>query len=120
MPMEHHLLITKRPSCRLHVHRLNDMVYVYYNLKLWVNQINKVPYTNAISLDALDTTSPWREETERPIMEEAPEWLEQDSELEEEEEEDAPLVGETHLEQGEEIEFESVPETHPLLPQPPP
>jgi hypothetical protein len=42
-----------------------------------------------------DTTSPWRVETESPLMEEAPEWLEHDAdELEEEEEEvseDVPL-----------------------------
>jgi hypothetical protein len=36
-----------------------------------------------------DTTSPWRVETESPLMEEAPEWLEHDAnELEEEEEEE--------------------------------
>jgi hypothetical protein len=85
----------------LHVHYLNEMVYVYYNLKLWVKQIDKAPNTNAISLDVLDTTSPWRVETERPIMEEAPEWLEHDAnELEEEEEEDVPLPREIDMEPG--------------------
>jgi hypothetical protein len=99
MPMGHHPIITKWPSYRLDVHRLNDMVYVYYNLRLWVKQIDKVPDTDAISLDAIDTTSPWRVEIERLFMEEALEWLEHDvDELEEEELEDFPLLGETDLE----------------------
>jgi hypothetical protein len=111
MPMGHHPLITKWPSYRLDVHHLNDMVYVYYNLRLWVRQIDKVPNTDAISLDVLDTTSPWRVETKRPVMEEAPEWLEHDvDELEEEEvSEDVPLPGETDLEQEEDIESVSQP-----------
>jgi hypothetical protein len=37
-------------------------------------------------LDSIDTTNPWRVETEAPVMEEALEWLEHDvDELEEEE-----------------------------------
>jgi hypothetical protein len=57
-----------------------------------------------------DTTSPWRVETERPVMEEAPEWLEHDvDELEEEVSEDVPLPGETDLEQEEDIESLSQP-----------
>jgi hypothetical protein len=28
-------------------------------------------------MDAIDTTSPWRMDAERPVMEEAPEWLEE-------------------------------------------
>jgi hypothetical protein len=67
-----HPLITNCPAYRLDVHRLNDMVYFYYNLRLWVKQINKVPDTDAIVLDSIDTTSPWRVETEEPVMEEAP------------------------------------------------
>jgi hypothetical protein len=67
MPMGHHLLITIWLSYKLDVHRLIDMVYVYYNLKLWVRQINKVLDTDAISLDALDTTSSWRVETKRLV-----------------------------------------------------
>ena len=55
------------------------MVYVYYNFKLWVKQIEKAPYTNAISLDVIDTTSVWRVETNKRIMEEAPKWLERDA-----------------------------------------
>jgi hypothetical protein len=94
MPMGHHPLTTNWPSYRLYVHLLNDMVYVYYNIKLWVRKTNKVPDTDAISLDALDTTSLWRVEAERPIMDEAPEWLEHDvDDLKEEEElsKDVPL-----------------------------
>jgi hypothetical protein len=39
------------------------MVYVYYNLRLRVKQINKVLHTDAIVLDLIDTKSPWRVET---------------------------------------------------------
>jgi hypothetical protein len=73
-----HPLITNCPSYRLDVHHLNDMVYVYYNLRLWVKQRNKVPDTNDIVMDSTDTTSPWRVEIEEHVMEEAPEWLEHD------------------------------------------
>ena len=52
------------------------MVYVYYNLRLQVKQIEKVPNPDAISLDDIDTTSKWRVEMEDPVMDEAPEWLE--------------------------------------------
>ena len=54
------------------------MVYVYYNLRLQVKQIEKVPNSDAISLDDIDTTSKWRVETEDPVMDEAPEWLEEE------------------------------------------
>eukprot|EP00253_Pinus_taeda_P036589 PITA_36589 len=50
--------------------RLNDMVYVYYNLRLWVRQLEKTPDV-AISLDGIDTTAAWRVEAERPLMESA-------------------------------------------------
>ena len=56
------------------------MVYVYYNLRLQVKQIEKVPNS-----DDIDTTSKWRVETEDPVIDEAPEWLE------EEEDDDADL-----------------------------
>jgi hypothetical protein len=87
------------------------MVYVYYNLRLWVRKINKVPDTDAISLDALDMMSPWRVEIERHGwwrlrgMEEALVWLEHDAnELEEAASDDLPLLGEIDLEQDEDIE----------------
>ena len=50
----------------------------------------------AISLDAFDTTAEWRVEAEKPVMESAHDWIEQevvegeDSEEEEEEEEVTP------------------------------
>eukprot|EP00253_Pinus_taeda_P008055 PITA_08055 len=53
---------------RLESQHLNDMVYVYYNLRLWVKQLQKPTDVEAISLDNIDTTSSWRVETERPIM----------------------------------------------------
>ena len=91
-----HPLITNCPSYRLDVHCLNDMVYVYYNIRLLVRQINKVPDTDAIVLDLIHTTSSWRMEIEETVMEEAPEWLEHDvDELEGEEvsePEDLPLT----------------------------
>jgi len=77
--MCHHPLITKWSSYRIDVHCLNDMVYVYYNLRLWVKQIDKV-----LDMDAIDTMSLWRVEIERPTMEEALEWLERDVDVLEE------------------------------------
>ncbi len=58
--------------------RLNDMVYVYYNLRLWVKQLEKMSDVNAISLEEIDTTAAWRVEAEEPVMEDAPNWLEED------------------------------------------
>ena len=63
------------------------MVYVYYNLRLWVKQLDKEPDIEAISLDAIDTTSQWRVEMEDPEMEEAPEWLEKEDHADDLEEE---------------------------------
>jgi hypothetical protein len=47
------------------------MVYVYYNLRLWVRQLERTPDMEAISLDGIDTTAAWRVEAERPLMESA-------------------------------------------------
>ena len=66
-------------SNRLDTQRLNDMVYVYYNLRLWVKQIQKTPDVTSISLDEIDTTAAWRIETERPLLESAHEWIEDDA-----------------------------------------
>eukprot|EP00253_Pinus_taeda_P013065 PITA_13065 len=63
---------------RLESHCLNDMVYVYYNLRLWVRQLERTPLVETISLDGIDTTAAWRVEAERPIMESAPDWLEEE------------------------------------------
>jgi hypothetical protein len=53
------------------------LIYVYYNLRLWVKQLVKELDIEAISLDDIDTTSQWRVEIQEPEMEEALEWLEE-------------------------------------------
>jgi hypothetical protein len=65
------------------------MVYVYYNLRLLVRQIQKTPDVDAISLDGIDTSAEWRVESERPILESMPDWIQQEVEgaVAEEEEE---------------------------------
>ena len=68
--------------------RLNDMVYVYYNLRLWVRQLERTPDMEAISLDAIDTTAEWRVEAERPVMESTADWIEQEVVEGEDEEEE--------------------------------
>ena len=45
------------PSYRLEFTRLNDLVYVHYNLRLWMAQIQKELDANAISLDNIDILS---------------------------------------------------------------
>jgi hypothetical protein len=95
------------------------LVYVYYNLRLWVKQLDKEPDIEGISLDNIDTTSQWRMEIQELEMEEAPEWLEKHADdlmeegaTEEEEEEDGvPLPVDTEAE--EEIGL-------PVDPMPPP
>jgi hypothetical protein len=52
------------------------LVYVYYNLKLWVKQLEKKPDAKAISLDGIDTTTTWRVEVEEPVIETSLDWLE--------------------------------------------
>ena len=83
-----------------------------------MKQLDKDPDTDAISLDAIDTMSQWRVETEEPEMEETPEWLDEDEHVddlgeeataeeewgeeeqgEEEEEEDVPLPEDTEVEE---------------------
>ena len=66
------------------------MVYVYYNLRLLVRQMQKTPDVDAISLDGIDISAEWRVESERPILESMPDWIQQEVEgavAEEEEEE---------------------------------
>ena len=58
--------------------RLNDLVYVHYNLQLWMKQVEKSPDVDAIRLDNIDVLSKWRVEVELPIMEEAPTWLDEE------------------------------------------
>eukprot|EP00253_Pinus_taeda_P001467 PITA_01467 len=79
--------------------RLNDMAYVYYNLRLWVRQLERTPDVDAISLDGTDTTTAWRVEAERPLMEFVDDWLVQDVVEGEEEQEQ----GEKQEEQEEEV-----------------
>ena len=43
-----------------------------------MKQLDKEPDIEAISLDAIDTTSKWRVEMEDPEMDEVLEWLEED------------------------------------------
>jgi hypothetical protein len=82
------------------------LVYVYYNLRLWVKQLDKEPNIEPISLDNIDTTSQWRVKIQEPEMEEAPEWLEEHADdwrkegtIEEEEEDDVPLPMDTEVEE---------------------
>jgi hypothetical protein len=108
-------------SYRFGTQRLNDLVYVYYNLRLWVKHLDKEPDIEAITLDNIDTTSEWRVEIQELEMEEAPEWLEgnendlreegETKEEEEEEEGDVPLP--LDIEAKEEIGL-------PVDPMPPP
>jgi hypothetical protein len=56
--------------------RLNDLVYVHYNLRLWVKQLEIKIDAKAISLDEIDTTAAWRVEVEEPVTETAIDWLE--------------------------------------------
>eukprot|EP00253_Pinus_taeda_P032037 PITA_32037 len=75
--------------------RLNDTVYVYYNLRLWVRQLERTPDVEAISLDGIDTTAAWRVEVERPLIESANDWLVQDvveGEEEQEQEEEKEVT----------------------------
>eukprot|EP00253_Pinus_taeda_P003488 PITA_03488 len=62
-------------SLELESQCLNDMVYVYYNLRLWVRQLQTPTDVEAISLDNIDTTTAWSVEIERPIMDSIPDWL---------------------------------------------
>jgi hypothetical protein len=47
-------------------------VYVHYNLRLRVKQIEAPMDPDAISLDNIDVLSQWRVESEVPILEESP------------------------------------------------
>eukprot|EP00253_Pinus_taeda_P008053 PITA_08053 len=55
---------------RLEQKRLNDLVFVQYNLRLRRNQMmSKTPDLDPIVLDDIDPTSEWVEETEDPVFE---------------------------------------------------
>ena len=62
---------------------------------------------NAISLDNIDVLSPWRVESEEPLLEESPSWLEPvaDDPLEQgQQEEDSESEEQQHLEEEQEEE----------------
>jgi hypothetical protein len=71
----------------LELSRLNDLVYAHYKLQLWLKQINRTLDVDAMSLDNIDVLSKWRVDSEMPIMEEAPTWLEEGPEQEQDLEE---------------------------------
>eukprot|EP00253_Pinus_taeda_P004351 PITA_04351 len=55
---------------RLEQKRLNDLVFMQYNLRLRRNQMmSKSPNLDPIVLDDIDPTSEWVEETEDPVFE---------------------------------------------------
>jgi hypothetical protein len=53
-----------------------------------MRQMERTSDVDAISLDNIDVLSKWRVESEVPIMEEAPAWLEEKQQQEEQEEEE--------------------------------
>jgi hypothetical protein len=95
----------------LYTPRLNDLVYVYYNLRLWVKQLEKKPDVKAISLDGIDTTATWRVEVEKHVTETALDLLEEDSD------DDHGIYEEMDQDVPEDIQFHaetvSVPPTKP-------
>jgi hypothetical protein len=52
------------------------LVYVYYNIKVWVKQLEIKIDAKPISLDGIDTIVAWRVEIEEPIIYTALDWLE--------------------------------------------
>jgi hypothetical protein len=52
------------------------LVYVCYNLRLWVKQLEIKIDVKAISLNEIDTTAAWRVEVEEPVIETTLDWLE--------------------------------------------
>ena len=98
----------------LDTERLNHLVYVHYNLKLWVKQYERKVDVTTISLDEIDTTGAWSVESEEPVMEVALDWLEVDHFTDSDHgddtkalDEDIPVLEEFH------IEFGSVPQSDP-------
>eukprot|EP00253_Pinus_taeda_P012842 PITA_12842 len=94
---------------RLEFAHLNDLVYVHYNIRLRVRQIESPMDPDAISLDNIDVLSPWRVEFEEPILEESPSWLEpvEDDPLEQgQQEEDSESEEKQHLEEEQEEQEE--------------
>jgi hypothetical protein len=83
-------------------------VYVHYNLRLWLKQIDRTPDVDAISLENIDVLSKWRVESEMPTIEEAPAWI--DEELEQQQALEEQRGEEEREEEEEEEEEEEWPE----------
>jgi hypothetical protein len=47
------------------------MVYVHYNIPLWVRQLEKILDVNAISLEDIGIMFEWRVQCKMPIMKQA-------------------------------------------------
>ena len=80
---------------------------MHYNIRLRVRQIESPMDPDAISLDNIDVLSPWRVESEEPILEESPSWLEPvaDDPLEQgQQEADSESEEQQHLEEEQEEE----------------
>jgi len=95
---------------RLDTPRLNDLGYVYYNIRLWVKQLEIKIDAKAISLVEIDTTVAWRGEVEEPVIETALDWLEDsgdDHGISEDLDQDVPEDIQFHAESA------SVPPTEP-------
>ena len=105
-------LIYLWPFYRLGFPRLNDLVYVHYNLRLWIKQMDKTPDVDAISLDNIDILSTWRVEVELPIIEAAPSWLEEPEAQEGQEQEENEDEEEEEEEDEEDEEQEEDEEGH--------
>ena len=70
-----------------------------------MKQIEKVSNSDAISLDDIDTTSKWRVEREDPVMDEAPEWLEEEDDADlSKEDVDVPLPEDDYEDIEEEVD----------------
>ena len=77
-----------------------------------MRQIESPVDPDAISLDNIDVLSPWRVESQEPILEESPSWLEEpvaDDPLEQgQQEEDSESEEQQHSEEEEEEEEEDI------------
>eukprot|EP00253_Pinus_taeda_P007356 PITA_07356 len=103
--------IKNKKRNRLESQHLNDMVYVYCNLRLWMRQLQKTLDVESISLVNIDTIAAWRVETERPTMDSIADWLDVDPKELVAEKVAIAREGEPEVEeeeQGEEVEQEEV------------
>lgn len=68
-------LILLWPSYKLESWCLISILYVYYNIQLWVKQLEITFDMKAISLDGNDTKAARRVDTKSTVMEATAEWL---------------------------------------------